>query len=464
MRFAGFRKYHFLGDISIVDRDSLFTIHALPMLDGSILPPAPVYFLNHVYLSHYAGLLVTGAGALGDFGNKVLLQHRGKVIVEKQAKMVVRDKIEIQSGSKLEAQHNAEILLEESSDTVVSGFEKDGSDNPFSQILIHSSTLTANGAVTIGTGGVVQVLGNGEATFNGPVALQDSPDTPDGYAPRLRLGDPTYESNFPTVTFNGPITLERGSFLRLHRGRAVFRDGIRIHYPVSYHKGWARIQLMEGADAQIGNMEILIEQTPDCYIVPGEGIWLIETTRSHAFSGIRLVSNRPLSIFSLESGLFKEGVADWYGWFALKEKIPGGYQSMVSGHKMHYLAGLLDTLSQSDQSKPFSNSERRLLAEFEQCADPGCIEALLVHHEAAIQHYIDLRHPWGAYMGEKRTNSYRETSSIKATETEKGMLNSYKQFVELIASLEIEQHVGIAGIVLCLLVIARRRLPTWPVL
>ena len=444
--FSGENKYHLLEGISIADRSGLFSIQTLPMLDGSVMPPAPVYFRHHVHVSHHAELEIKGAGALGDFGNKVLLQHRGKVIVEKQAKMVARDKIEIQSGSRLEAQHNGEILLEESSDTLVSGFEDDGFPEPFSQIVIHSGTLTANGAVTIGTGAIVHVWRDGEATFNAPVVLQDSPDAPERYIPRLVLGDPANESHFPTMRFNNSITLGRRSLLRLYRGRAVFRDGIRIHYPVSYFEGWPRLQLMEGADVQIGNAEILIEQTPDCYVAPGEGIWLIEATGSHVFSGIRLASNRPLSIFSLKGKLFKEGVA---GWYAYREIIPGGYQSMVSGHRMRHLAGLLDTLSWSDLSKPLSNSERKLLAQFDQCADPGCLEMLLTRHEMAIRYYIDLR--GGA-------------SSMKTDETKKEKLNSYKQFVKSIVSSKEEQHISIAGIVLCLLVIARRRLPTWPVL
>ena len=467
---AGEDKYHFLGSISVADQGSLFSIRALSMLDGSVVPPAPVYFRSRVHVSHHAEFEVTGAGALGDFGNKVLLQHCARMVVSIQAKMVVRDKIEIQSGSKLEAQRNAEILLEESSDMVVSGFERDGSVEHFSQIQIYSGALTANGAVTIGTDGVIQVWRDGEATFNAPLVLQDSPDTQDGYIPRLVLGDPTYESYFSTVTFNGPITLGRRSCLRLYRGLAVFRDGIQIHYPVSCHdggeggeggEGGGRLQLMEGADVQIRNAEILIEQTPDCYIAPGERVWLIEATEDHAFSGIRLVSNRPLSIFSLKNELFEEGVT---GWYALREKIPGGYQSMVSDHRMLHLANLLDILSQSDLPKPLSNPERRLLAKFDQCAEPGCVEVLLTRHETAIRHYIDLRHPGEASMEKKRTNAYRETDSIKITEIKKKEFNSFKQFVKLIVSMKMEQHVGIAGIALCLLVIARRQLPTWPAL
>ena len=233
---GGEEPYHFLGSISVADRDGLFSIRAFPMMDGSVMPSPPVYFRHHVHVSLRAVPEVVDAGALGDFENKVLFQHHGKAPVSKQAKMVVRDKIVIQSGSKLEVQHNAEMLLEESSNTVVSGFEEDGSDNPFSKILIHSSTLTANGAVTIGTRGIMLVWKDSEATFNAPVVLQDSPDVPEEYIPRLILGDPTYESYFSTVTFNDSITLGRRSFLVLHKGRAVFRDGIRIHYPVSYFK------------------------------------------------------------------------------------------------------------------------------------------------------------------------------------------------------------------------------------
>ena len=443
---GGKEPYHFLGSISVTDRGGLFSIRPFSMLDGSVMPPAPVYFRNYVHVNQHAELEIKGAGGVGTFENKVLLQHRSRAIAAMQAKIVVRDKIVIQSGSKLEGLHNAEILLEESSETLVSGFEEDGSDNPFSKILIHSSTLTANGAVTIGTGGAMQVWSNGEAIFNAPLVLQDSPDEPDRYIPRLILGDSAYESHFSTIRFNDSITLGRRSFVRLNRGRAIFRDGIQIHYPVSHYAGMARLQVIEGADTQIGNADILIEQTPDCYIAPGEGVWLIEATDSHVFSGIRLVSNRPLSIFSLKRELLKEGVA---GWYALREKIPGGYQSMVSGHRMHYLAGLLDTLSWSYLLKPLSDSERRLLAQFDQCADPDCLEMLLTRHEMAIRYYIDLR--GGA-------------SSIKITGIEKEKLNNYKQFVKSIVSSKEEQHVGIAGIVLCLLVIARRQLPTWPVL
>ena len=454
--FAGEDKYHLLGDISVADQSGLFSIRPLSMLDGSFMPPAPVYFRNHVHVDHRAEFEVKGAGALADFENKVLLQNHSRVITTRQAKMVIRDKLEIQSGSRLEVQHNGEILLEESSDTVVSGFDEDGSPEPFSQMLIHSSTLTANGAVTIGTGGIMHVWKDGEATFNAPIVLQDSPDAPVRYLPRLILGDPKYESYFSTMRFNDSITLGQRSFMVLYKGRAVFHDGIQIHYPVSHYEGWARLQLMEGADAQIDNAEILIEQTPDCYIAPGEGIWLIEATESHVFSGIRLVSNRPLSTFSLKNKLFKKEVA---GWYAYREKIPGGFQSMVSGHRMRHLAGLLDTLSQSDLSKPLSNSERGLLAQFDRCAEPGCLEVLLARHEAAIRHYIDLQ--------ERKTNSYRGASSIKIIEIKikKVRPNSFKQFVELIVNMRMEQHIALSGILLCLIIIARHQIPVpvWPV-
>ena len=453
---SGYGKYHFHNEISVANKDCSLIFRGIIMSDGSVLPPATGYFHNRIHATNWGAVVINGEGGLGVFNNAVRLEQQAFMIVENQAKAIVRDKLEIQYGAQIEVSLQSDILLDKTSNTILSGFEDHIPGKPHSRIKIVDARLTIDGPITIGVGGSMHIWKGGEVFVRAPLYLQDAPDVLEGYNPKLLFGSED-EPGFSKIEFHAPITLGRKSVLELIQGRAVFHDGVRIHFPVSSLKGFPRLQVYKGAEVQIGAVELLIEQTPDFYLAPGESFWLIESSNHHLFDHIHLTSNRPLSTFSLQS---MQVPGDRTGWYARREAIPGGYQSLVAGSQEQAIARQLDMLVQSGKAKEFTRSERGLLALFDRCADTECIQKTLIQQEVAIQFYLESRHL--NLYNRKANGSGRDKESLnEGNPSEKKNESLYDQIAAWLTPAtdqEVNKMISLSGVVACLLVMGRKQL------